>query len=75
MHTEQQLISSLSRDNEVIVFLLERSKNDEELLRAALDMLSELRVDPDIGFGPAFAMLTTRKAQLERKIQQRLSRV
>lgn len=74
MSTERQLISSLSRDNEVIDYLLDRLKNDEELLRAALDMLSEVRVDPDIGFGPAFAMLTTRKAQLERKLQQRLGR-
>ena len=74
MHTEKQLVISLSRDNEVNDDLLDQAKTDEELLRSVLELMVDLRVDPDIGFGPSHAMLTTRKAQLERKLQQRLSR-
>ena len=52
MHTEKQLISSLSRDNEVIDYLVKQRNDDKELFREIYELLENLVVDPTIDFGP-----------------------
>lgn len=72
MHTEKHLISSLSRDNEVIDYLIKQRKDDEELYREISELLENLVVDPNIDFGPSFGLLGERKILIERKLRKRL---
>lgn len=72
MHTEKQLISSLSRDNEVIDYLIKQRKDDEELYREISELIENLVVDPNIDFGPSFGLLVNKKILVERKLRKRL---
>lgn len=75
---EKHLISSLSRDDEFIDFLirqrnLDKQRNDdEELFREIYELLENLVVDPNIDFGPSFEMLCKKKILIERKLRKKI---
>ena len=74
MHTEKQLITSLTRDNEVIEHLLALKTDDDELFREIIEILEDLVVDPHMDFGPAYSLAKKRKIIVERKIRKRLNK-
>ena len=74
MHTEKQLITSLTRDNEVIEHLLALKTDDDELFREIIEILEDLVVDPHMDFGPSYSLSVTRKNNVERKIRKRLNK-
>lgn len=73
MHTEKQLITSLTRDDGVIEHLLALKTEDDKLFREIIEILENLVVDPHMDFGPSYSMTEKRKSIVERKIRKRLN--